>query len=72
MINGILFQVLQFYRLSKFDKATIVLDVILSAIDSEQFFYNRLADDLDAIYDGDWIGNLEILLTQKRLVDGKR
>ncbi len=66
MITGILFQVLQLYRLCKFANATTVLDVILPGIDPEQYFDDRLADSLDAIYDGG-IGNLETLLTQKMI-----
>ena len=71
MITGILFQILQPYRLCKSAKATTALGIILPAIDPEQYFDDRPADTLDAIYDGE-IGNLKTLLTQKRLKDGKR
>jgi len=66
MITGILFQVLQLYRLCKFANATTVLDIILPGIAPEQYFDDRLADTLDAIYEGG-IGNLETLLTQKMI-----
>jgi len=63
MITGILFQVLQLYRICKFATETTVLDVILSGIAPEEYFDDRLADTLDAIYDYG-IGNLEMLITQ--------
>ena len=65
MITGILFQVLQLHRLCKFAKAPTVLVAILPAIDSEQYFNDKLADTQDAIYDGR-IGNLGPLFTHKR------
>lgn len=66
MITGILFQVLQLYRLCKFASATTVLDVILPGIGPEQYFDDRLADTLDAIY-ASGIGNLETMITQKMI-----
>jgi transposase len=63
MITGILFQVLQLYRICKFATETTVLDVILSGIAPEEYFDDRLADTLDAIYNYG-IGNLEMLITQ--------
>ena len=66
MITAILFQVLQLYRLCKFANATTVLDVILPDIAPEEYFDDRLADTLDAIYNSG-IGNLEIQATQKMI-----
>ena len=66
MITAILFQVLQLYRLCKFADATTVLDVILPGIAPEEYFDDRLADTLDAIYNSG-IGNLEIQITQKMI-----
>lgn len=63
MVTGILFQVLQLYRICKFATETTVLKVILPGINPEEYFDDRLADTLDAIYDHG-IGNLEMLITQ--------
>jgi len=63
MITGILFQTLQLYRICKFANETTVLDVILPGIASDEYFDDRLADTLDAIFDYG-IGNLEMLVTQ--------
>ena len=63
MVTGILFQVLQLYRICKFATETTVMDVILPGIASKEYFDDRLADTLDAIFDYG-IGNLEILITQ--------
>ena len=63
MITGILFQVLQLYRICKFATETTVLDVILPHITPNEYFDDRLADTLDAIFDYG-IGNLEMLVTQ--------
>ena len=66
MITGILFQVLQLYRLSKFAEETTVLDVILPGIGAQEYFDDRLADSLDALFDYG-IGNLEMLITQNMI-----
>lgn len=63
MITGILFQVLQLYRICKFAKESTVLDVILPGIASNEYFDDRLADTLDAIFDYG-VGNLEMLITK--------
>ena len=63
MVTGILFQVLQLYRICKFATETTVLDVILPGIAPYEYFDDRLADTLDAIFDYG-IGNLEMLITQ--------
>jgi transposase len=66
MITGILFQALQLYRLCKFASDRTVLGVILPGIAPEEYFDDRLADTLDAIFDYG-IGNLETLITQKMI-----
>lgn len=63
MVTGILFQVLQLYRICKFATETTVLDVILPGIAPKEYFDDRLADTLDAIFDYG-IGNLEMIITQ--------
>jgi transposase len=63
MVTGILFQVLQLYRICKFASETTVLDVILPDIAPDEYFDDRLADTLDAIF-AYGIGNLEMLITQ--------
>lgn len=63
MVTGILFQVLQLYRLCKFADETTVLDVILPGIAPEEYFDDRLADTLDALY-AYGIGNLETMITR--------
>ena len=66
MITGILFQVLQLYRLCRFANDTTVLNVILPDIAPHEYFDDRLADTLDAIY-GYGIGNLEMLITRSMI-----
>jgi len=66
MISGILFQVLQLYRLCSFATDTTVLDVILPHVAPHEYFDDRLADTLDALYDYG-IGNLEMLLTKQMI-----
>jgi len=70
MITGILFQVLQLYRLCKFADETTVLDNILPGIASKEYFDDRLADTLDAIFKYG-IGNLEVLITQNLIHEFK-
>lgn len=57
-----LFQVLQLYRICNFAKESTVLDVILPGIAPNEYFDDRLADTLDAIFDYG-IGSLEMLIT---------
>jgi len=66
MITGILFQVLQLYRICKFATETTVLDIILPGIAPKEYFDDRLSDTLDAIYDYG-IGNLEMSITQNMI-----
>ena len=70
MITGILFQVLQLYRLCKFAKETTVLDVIFPDIPPNEYFDDRLADTLDVVFEYG-IGNLETLLTQRMINEFK-
>ena len=66
MITSILFQSLQLYRLCKFASDRTVLGVILPGIAPEEYFDDRLANTLDAIFDYS-IGNLETLVTQRMI-----
>jgi transposase len=63
MITAILFQVFQLYRICRFADKARVLKVIFPKIASHEYFDDRLADTLDAIYRFG-IGNLEMLITQ--------
>ncbi|MGA7875720.1 MAG: DUF4277 domain-containing protein [Desulfoferrobacter sp.] len=63
MITGILFQVLQLYRLVPFAKEATVLQVIFPHIKPEEYFDDRLSDTLHALFNYG-LGNLEMLLTQ--------
>ena len=62
MITGILFQVMQLYRLCKFASEKKVLTVLFPQISAEQYFDDRLADTLDALF-AFGLGNLEMLIT---------
>ena len=62
MITGILFQVMQLYRICQFARETTVLDVLLPGIDPKEYFDDRLADTQDALYDFG-LGNLETMIT---------
>ena len=70
MVTGILFQVLQRYRLCSFASDTTVFDVILPHVAPQEYFGDRLADTLDAIYDYG-IGNLEMLITREMISEFK-
>lgn len=70
MVTGILFQVLQLYRICKFATETTVLDVILPGIAPCEYFDDRLADTLDAIYDYG-LGNIEMLITRHMIEEFK-
>jgi transposase len=66
MITGILFQVMQLYRICQFAKESTVLDVLLPGIEPEQYFDDRMADTLDALfYYG--LGNLETQITRSMI-----
>jgi len=67
MITGILFQVMQLYRICPFACKTNVLDTILPGINPEAFFDDRLADTLDALFDRG-LGDLELAVT-KHMID---
>jgi transposase len=63
MITGILFQIMQLYRICQFARQSTVLDVIFPWIKPEEYFDDRLADTLDALYNYG-LGNLELELTK--------
>lgn len=63
MITGILFQVMQLYRICQLASQSTVLNVIFPGIKPEQYFDDRLADTLDALYHHG-IGDLELELTR--------
>jgi len=66
MITGILFEVMQLYRICRFASETTALQVILPHIKPDQYFDDRLADTLDAVYNYG-IGNLEMLTTREMI-----
>jgi len=70
MVTGILFQVMQFYRICQFAKETAALDALLPGIAPPDYFDDRLADSLDALYDSG-PGNLGAMITgtMKSLLD---
>ena len=62
MITAILFQVMQLYSICKFANEKTVLKVLLPQIEADQYFDDRLADTLDALF-GYGIGDLDMLIT---------
>lgn len=66
MITGILFQVMQLYRICQFASEKSVLKVMLPDIGPEQYFDDRLADTLDALY-AYGIGDLELAITRNMI-----
>jgi transposase len=62
MITATLFQVMQLYRICKFATEKTVLKVLLPQIGANQYFDDRLADTLDALFDYG-IGDLDMLIT---------
>jgi len=62
MITGILFQVMQLYRICQFAKESTVLDALFPGIAPQDYFDDRLADTLDALYSFG-LGNLETMIT---------
>ena len=66
MITGILFQVSQMYKICQFADETTILEVILPGIAPPEFFDDRLADTLDAIFEHG-IGSLELLVTKNMI-----
>jgi transposase len=62
MITAILFQVMQLYRICKFASEKTVLKVLLPHIEADQYFDDRLADTLNALF-GYGIGDLDMLIT---------
>lgn len=70
MITAILFKTLQLYRICKFATDTNVLNVILPHINPCEYFDDRMADTLDAVYDYG-LGNLEMILTREMISEFK-
>lgn len=66
MIVGILFQVMQLYRIGKFAAEKNVLKVMLPHIAPEEYFDDRLADTLDALF-ASGIGELELDITRNMI-----
>ncbi len=66
MITGILFQVSQLYKICQFADETTILEVMLPGIAPAEFFDDRLADTLDAIF-AHGIGSLELLATKNMI-----
>jgi transposase len=66
MITAILFQVMQLYRVCKFATEKTVLKVLLPQIEADQYFDDRLADTLDALF-GCGIGDLDMLITSNMI-----
>jgi transposase len=66
MITGILFQVMQLYRICKFASEKTVLKVMMPQIAPEDYFDDRLADTLDALFAAG-IGNLELSITRNMI-----
>jgi hypothetical protein len=50
MITGILFRVMQLYRFVHFASETTVLEVVYPRLKPEEYFDDRLADTLDALF----------------------
>ena len=63
MITAILFQVMQLYRICEFADKTTVLSVLFPHIESKEYFDDRLADTLDALFQYG-LGDLETQITQ--------
>lgn len=68
MITGILFQVSQLYKLCQFADETTILDVILPNISAEEYFDDRLADTLDAMFSAG-TGDPELLVTKNMIME---
>lgn len=66
MITGILFQALQLYKLCQFADKTTILDTILPGIEPKEYFDDRLADTLVALFKYG-IGDLELLITRNMI-----
>ena len=62
MITSILYQTFQLYHVCKLAEDTNIMNVILPEIAPSEYFDDRLADTLDALYNYG-LGNLEILIT---------
>lgn len=63
MITAILFQVMQLYRICVFADKTSILNVLFPDIKPEEYFDDRLADTLDALFQSG-LGDLETQITK--------
>jgi hypothetical protein len=68
MITSIMFQTMQLYKICQFADRTTILDVILPGIAPYEYFDDRLADTLDALFNHG-TGDLELLITHKMITD---
>lgn len=59
MITGILFQVMQLYRICQFARESTVFDALLPGIDPEEYFDDRLADTLVVLIERSARRNIE-------------
>jgi transposase len=66
MVTAILFQAMQLYRVCQFAKERTVLDVLLPGIGPDEYFDDRLADTLDALYNYG-LGDLETMITRRMI-----
>jgi len=63
LITAILFQVMQLYRICEFANKTTILNILFPDIKPEDYFDDRLADTLDALFQSG-LGDLEIQITK--------
>lgn len=66
MIVGILFQTSQLYKFCQFCDETTILKTILPDIDPKEYFDDRLADTLDALFDYG-VDDLDFLITKNMI-----
>jgi transposase len=66
MVTSILFQVMQLYRITKFASEKNVLQVMTPQIAPEDYFDDRLANTLDALFAAG-IDNLELSITRNMI-----
>jgi len=67
MTTGILSQIFPLYRIRKLAENSTILESVLPGIEPKEYFDDKLADTLDAIYDYG-LGNLEMQIT-KRMIE---
>lgn len=66
LITSILYQTFQLYHVCKFAEDTNIMNVILPGIASDEYFDDRLADTLDALYHRG-LGDLDLLITRNMI-----